>query len=79
MSTVVEDDLLIAANMKKYADELVRKLKSIFLLTDMGQAIFTLGIHIEHDRKSKTLKLNQKLYLQNICLTKNRWLRKDDS
>ena len=63
--TLVVDDMLIASNSKRHADKFVKILQQKYKLKDMGQAKYTLGIHIDYDRENNTLKLNQNLYLKN--------------
>ena len=42
-------------------------MKAKFHIVDLGFPEYVIGMHIEHDREGRVLKLNQKLYIKNIA------------
>ena len=62
---VYVDDLLIAGTRAE-TKELMDKLSAKFSIRDLGDANFFLGMEIERNRESKTLKLSQKKYTLDI-------------
>ena len=64
--TITVDDLLIATTTKKQADNLLQEMEGRFKLKDMGEPEYIIGIHIDYNRKDRTLKLNQRLYIETI-------------
>ena len=60
------DDMLIACRDHYEINRLKARLKSEFELKDLGEAGVILGMEIVRDRKSRTLRLTQKSYIQKI-------------
>jgi hypothetical protein len=51
---------------KSTNDELIRQLQKRYEITVMGEPTLLLGIHIERDRKNRTLTLSQNRYIWKI-------------
>ena len=66
IATLVVDDMLIASKCKQHADDLINGLRKKYKLKDMGDARYTLGIHIDHKPNSNSLSLSQKLYIRTM-------------
>ncbi|KAI3677547.1 hypothetical protein L6452_36813 [Arctium lappa] len=60
------DDMLIACRDCSKINRLKDRLKSEFEMKDLGEARVILGMEILRDRKSRTLRLTQKGYIQKI-------------
>jgi transposase InsO family protein len=60
------DDMLIACRDRSQIELLKDKLKSEFEMKDLGAAQKILGMEIVRDRKSRTLRLTQRAYIQKI-------------
>ena len=60
------DDMLIACRDHSEINHLKARLKSEFEMKDLGEARVILGMEIVRDRKSHTLRLTQKSYIQKI-------------
>ena len=63
---VYVDDANAFAERKSTNDELVRQLKRHYEITVMDEPNLMLGIHIERDRKNRTLTLSQNRYIRKI-------------
>ncbi|KAI3692795.1 hypothetical protein L6452_32618 [Arctium lappa] len=60
------DDMLIACRDRSEINRLKDRLKLEFEMKDLGKAHVILGMEIVRDRKSRTLRLTQKGYIQKI-------------
>ena len=60
------DDMLIACKDHSQINRLKARLKSEIEMKDLGEARVILGMEIVRDRKSCTLRLKQKSYIQKI-------------
>ena len=50
---MVVDDILLASNKKKYADEIVEQMKQRFRTKDLGVPTYVIGIHIDYQREKQ--------------------------
>jgi hypothetical protein len=59
------DDMQVAYDKADEAEwnESHQLLKDRFNITDVGESVFMLGMHITRDRSAKTIKLDQELYI----------------
>jgi transposase InsO family protein len=60
------DDLLGASNDPSAWQEFLQKLRGHVEITDMGVAHYYLGVQVDHDHKSKTLRISQKQYVTDL-------------
>ena len=60
------DDLPIASNNPAEMELLVKSLEANFKFKDCGKLQYCLGLHIERNRKNKTIYLHQSTYSRNI-------------
>jgi len=60
------DGILIAGNCTNSINILKSNLKTEFNMVDQGNTNYFLGMRITQDKKEGTLKLDQKLYIENI-------------
>ncbi|CEL60572.1 Retrovirus-related Pol polyprotein from transposon TNT 1-94 OS=Nicotiana tabacum PE=2 SV=1 [Rhizoctonia solani AG-1 IB] len=60
------DDSLVAANTVRFVDEIKRRMKSCFEMTDLGEAKSFLGIEINRNRSERELKICQSRYIKEI-------------
>lgn len=60
------DDIILASKNLKEINIVKQKLKSEFEIQDLGQATDILGIHIEREGATGSIKLSQKKYVNDI-------------
>jgi len=60
------DDCTIAAWPPKLVEELKQKLQTRVEVTDLGELRWLLGIEIARDRDARTIRLSQRLYIEDI-------------
>ena len=58
--SVYVDDILIAGKEMATVESVKKSLMSVFEARDLGEAKYFIGLEIERDRKSRTLKISQK-------------------
>ena len=63
---VYVDDILIATKNADELNEIKSHLASQFKMTDMGQVSWFLGMKITWDQDRRWVKLDQKLYIENM-------------
>src|SRR5262245_17274173 len=64
MIPVCTDDMTVAGSSRKVVDDFKAELATYFKLTDKGEIHWLLGFEIVHDRKAKTISLNQRAYIE---------------
>jgi hypothetical protein len=60
------DDLIILASNVDVINELKASLESEFEMSDLGELHFFLGVHFERDRKTRTITMHQRSYIETI-------------
>lgn len=60
------DDIILASKDLKELNTVKRKLKSEFEITDLGQITDILGIHIEREGETGSIKLSQEKYINDL-------------
>lgn len=63
---VYVDDLIIFSNNPRTKNTIKAHLKSSFDITDIGEASFVLGMHIQRDRRAGTISIDQHKYIREI-------------
>lgn len=64
--TLHVDELLLTGNNSQDMSMVKGKLKQRFKISDMGEAMFVLGMDIKRDRERGTLTISQEAYSQSI-------------
>ena len=67
LMTITVDDILIAASTPELADKFINQMSNRFKIKDLGDPEYVIGIHIDYNRSKRSLKLNQKLYIETIA------------
>ena len=70
------DDILLIGNDVELLKSVKEYLNSKFLMKDLGEAAYVLGIKIYHDRSKRLLALSQSTYLDKILKKFNMHLAK---
>ena len=60
------DDLIILASDVDMINELKASLEREFEMSDLGELHFFLGVHFERDRRSRTITMHQRSYIETI-------------
>ena len=60
------DDLLIWASNVDVINDLKSSLQSKFEMSDLAELHFFLGVHFERDRRSRTITIHQRSYIETI-------------
>jgi hypothetical protein len=63
---VYVDDILLLSNSLVHLNSLKNEISQLFNMKDLGEVHFILGIHIERDRRARTLTLSQSEYVKNV-------------
>jgi len=66
IDTAHVDDMLAAMSTPEEMAKLKSDLKSYFKLVDLSPVKWLLGIHIEHNRKARTISLSQTSYIETV-------------
>src|SRR6202045_1642786 len=57
------DDMVIAASSRDAIIQFKNAFSKHFEITDQGEVSWLLGFEVKHDRKARTIAINQKAYL----------------
>ena len=63
---VYVDDMILASKALEDLESVKNLLKKSFSITDLGEANWILGIHIERDRGTKQIRLSQEQYIEEV-------------
>ena len=64
--TLYVDDLLILCNKLEVIQQVKEELNKEFEMTDLGEAKYILGIHLDYDFEKSIIKINQSGYIKTI-------------
>ena len=67
------DDVLITGPSKQGIQDLKSALNKEFRMSDLGPVSFYQGISITRDRQNRTIRLNQKAYLERVVREHGQW------
>lgn len=73
------DDLILASKDKKELNSVKQKLKSEFEIVDLGEITDILGVHVEREGETDSIKLSQERYIDDLLKKFNMNLAKDVS
>jgi hypothetical protein len=65
---VYVDDIIVAASSRRQAKWVQSRLFAKYQMTDCGPLEWFLGCHIRHDKKAKTISIDQSHYIETILL-----------
>ena len=65
ISTYV-DDLILYVKTKSVLEDIKRRLKAAYLMTDMGSINWLLGVAVSYNRRAGSIKLNQTAFIENV-------------
>lgn len=65
---IIVDDLIIASKTSKEADDLLKDIGKVYEVKNLGKPEYVIGIHIDYNEQTKTILLNQKLYIINMAI-----------
>jgi hypothetical protein len=60
------DNLIILANNVDMINKLKASLERKFEMSDLGELHFFLGVHFERDRRSRTITMHQRSYIESV-------------
>uniref|UniRef100_A0AAV1V3K5 Integrase catalytic domain-containing protein n=1 Tax=Peronospora matthiolae TaxID=2874970 RepID=A0AAV1V3K5_9STRA len=60
------DDLMLFARTQEHIDDIKRALKTEFSIKELGELKYCLGIELTRDRKSKSIRMNQRAYIKRL-------------